>query len=462
MFHHQRWRPLCVALFVHITAIVGTSVLCGGVAQAQLPRPAAPPPGRLQLNFQIRRPEGTPAAYPVAPGNAPAAVPVAIVTLDRPLAAYVVRENRRGENVDIARTPVTLSKGELLVTKTSVSKPVYEKDGTTRQNLGYEVHFVDDRGAARACHLVGSVGGGGMRLAQDDGVFSADLYIELQDNSNATEGYDLPQAAHLLVTASVDRVDPDVFDIATTNAWTKVALSALNPVDPVPVTVRASVDLQGLVLDLPVVRPTLLLSMDPRNVVGFGLETATVTVQTQGLLRPKGRKVVVAPTRGRVANPALVLDDNGTAQTTVRSQGFGDVVVGVTSASMAAYRQTLGTFDTPMRFGVFAFFGGALGGLVRLGVKLQREGLPRAWRTVGLVALHVGFGAVVGLAAAILVAVGFNVLPLALRAPAGAAEGVVAGTALLGALLGANWLPGQGGSGPPPAGAPAAVTSRNA
>jgi hypothetical protein len=351
-----------------------------------------------------------------------------------PVAAYIVSAKNPPRVVDLADAPVRLTPGELLVTKSS-EKAIFlpasaaTREGAKRVLLPYEMRFLERSGEVRTSRVVAEIAGGGLRVAAKGVTFLGELFVELEDTTDRTASYPLPQPAELLVTAAVDRVLPSVFRIERTNQWTSVKLEAGHPRDPVTVKIQASTDKSGLEFEVPVLRPQLALKVSPRRVYGLGLETAIISVLANDLPDPSGRGITLSATQGRLGTTQLKLDETATASTDIRSIGIGQTEIEAVSPPLVGARSSELEFVWPTAFLVAAILGGGIGGALRH-LQATRKSSPqrRGW-TLDLLA-----GVLAGLAIGVLYAIGINVLRVAPTATAG--EALVFGLAVLGGLWG--------------------------
>lgn len=260
---------------------------------------------------------------------------------------------------------------------------------------------------------------GGLFVSSDASGFGGLIHVGLQDLSNPPEAYDLESPIDLLVSAAAEEVSPRQLAIRHTGLpFAEVSIQARAPEDSVEVAVRASGTNERATLDLPVVRPQLELSVSRGRIQGFGLETSEVVVRAVGLREPGGR--VVTLTSGEGTEPvgtldtALVkLDEQGVGSTTIRSLSRGASSVAASSPPLAPARTDI-TFTWPVAFVVASVLGGVVGAFLgrhQGSEKGRRRGLPRVLIV----------GALTGIVAVVLYAVGVNVLPVQPVATAGEA-----------------------------------------
>ena len=181
---------------------------------------------------------------------------------------------------------------------------------------------------------------------------------------------------------------------------------------------------------MPVRRPTLVLEISPPSIQGFGVDTAIVSVRMEGVQDAAGRSVSLASTQGRLKPaPAVTLDAQGTASSTLRSESVGSATVTASANGVQPQTRTV-TYVWPVRFLVFSLLGGCAGAFVKgrtMSGKKSKGSLR--WLAVG---------AASGLVFAVATAIGINLLPWTPTATM--SDALVFGVAALGTFLGAGTL----------------------
>lgn len=354
------------------------------------------------------------AAPSAASAPAPAATPgvarplaMEVITLkERPELAAILRKSEAPKPVDVANVP-PLQRGELLISKTSKAPEVVAatRQGARAFRLPYAARFVDPGGALRTVEMVAEVGGGGLRLVGGAQAFAGELFVRLRDRDTPRAQGELPQAIEVLTTAPLDSVQPALLQITTLDRWYRVALESKYPPQSVSIKLRASGDVTGLELDVPVSRPRLVLEV-PDSVSGFGLGAATVTVRSEALPAPSGRLVVLSPSMGQLTLTQLTLNEHGVASTELRSSGLGSASISATSSPLVETVREV-RFAVPLSFLVSALLGGSIGAMVAF--VRRREELAGSQRWLELVS-----GVLIGLLVAVLGALGVNVTGIAL------------------------------------------------
>jgi hypothetical protein len=231
--------------------------------------------------------------------------------------------------------------------------------------------------------------------------------------------------------------DPDIVETnKTAPPFEVIRVATATPESDVKVTVRSSVNPEGVQLVLQVQRPRLNVSISPARIQGFGLEVADVVVQSNSPPETRGATVLLASDTGRIEPLSFTLDDSGIARATIRSVSTGRATV---TASGSPFEPGAGQsveFVFPWSFLVSALVGGLAGGIVRKGAR-WRAALSQS-ATELLVAVLTGaivFG---------LFALGVNLFAVSL--PQHGGEVLVFVVAALGAFIGTKLLPGAAGS----------------
>jgi hypothetical protein len=221
---------------------------------------------------------------------------------------------------------------------------------------------------------------------------------------------------------------PEVADVATTSPpFTAILVFATDPRDSVELQVFSNLSTKPVVLSLPVERARLFLRAK-KNLQGWGLESADVTVSASDGPASKGQVVVLEAPLGNLTPEQVRLGDDGTAIASLRSESIGVVDVTASSARLSPAKERF-NFEFPLRFLLSAVVGGIAGGLLRRGLK--RGGLKSLLSDLllGVVAGALIFG---------LYALGVNVTGFQL--PRSGGELLVAVVAALGAFGGTRLL----------------------
>lgn len=247
----------------------------------------------------------------------------------------------------------------------------------------------------------------GKALTRDraSGEFSGSIRVGVADLSSLAEGLRLsaPMAFDVL---EADLADPPQVTLDTTSPPLKtIRIRTMEVVEPFVVHVASRFELQGIPVTLRI-SPTLRIQTDRKAIQGFGLETTKVEVWTVGVAHPQGRAVRLrADPSAHFAQSSLRLDEDGHAETLLRSDAAGTVTLTASMAGLADADYAL-RFDRPWRTLAFSLAGGLVGGLIRVAPRL-RPGIRLRHPAIALF-VSVLIGALV-FALAVL---GVNVLPV--------------------------------------------------
>ena len=279
-----------------------------------------------------------------------------------PISASVFAASGVAKAVDLAAQELVLKPGELLVTQTadSITRTTprrVSEAGTIRLELPLQAFYVNEAGELKESGLAAEIAGGGLRINDDGSGFKGQVFVALEDERDRTATYRFDNPASLLVTAAVDDVDPEQFDLAGTNDWRQVSLFARSPDDLVTLRIRASVVPKSLDITVPIIRPTLTISGSPPSVQGLGLQEMTITVDAHDMPNPNDRTVTLTSTRGKLESTTVKLDSNGVATTTLRSIGAGPVTVAARSQGFAPSESEGLKFSWPFGFLVAMLMG---------------------------------------------------------------------------------------------------------
>lgn len=279
------------------------------------------------------------------------------------------------------------------------------------------------------------------RFDQRGNRFIGNLFVQLRDLDAPTEVREIGSTIRVAVNADVDEISPGaILDIDQTNRFRNVTLAAISPRDPtvVELTPERSADAQELVLG--VSRPHLQVQLGKSRILGFGLETTTVTVRIPGIETALQEAVTVSSETGHLDRNVLGIDkQTHVASTRLRSRGTGTDVITAELGRFAAGTDSI-DYELPWTWLIAVLLGIAVGIGIRLTMRDSRH--PKTG-----VVFNIAIGALGGLLTAVLYALGVNVLSLPL--PGGFSEGLTFVLSALGGWGFPRWLAALG---PRPAG----------
>jgi hypothetical protein len=275
----------------------------------------------------------------------------------------------------------------------------------------------------------------GLALHADIPGYSGTVWIAIQDIKNRQAIFDFTAPITVILTGMGLELAPERFQFLKANDFQPFRVSILNPPDPVILNAR----LTGIPNDLtsatplvevplPVYKPRLEVRLSTKDIAGFGLDTATVTIQANGYVTPEGHKVRLKA-KGRLDSTVLTLDRQGFAQTTIRSAGIGADSVQASTSDNSAVSESF-QYIFPWAF----FISTVLGALIGASIERMQSKRPH-----GTWLRRLLLGILVGLAFTLLFAVGISGLQWILPS-AKSGEAVIAAIALAGAFGGFRLL----------------------
>lgn len=288
-------------------------------------------------------------------------------------------------------------------------------------DLGYELTVAGSGGEPRRLRALVEVEGGGLRYDPARRAYVGTVVIGLVDEENPGDMRHLGDSVWVQITGNVRSVRPVLLDNVNF-PFDQVELAADDPrADSVLIRVRPSFDPGGVPMWIPVQLARLTLQASPERLAGFGLEKSELIIHSPGV---DSIPVTLASQRGKPRpNRLWVTATGGVAQ--LRSAGVGSDVVTVMSGPYVG-RISL-EYHWPIAFLLAALIGGLIGGVLNA-LSTNRESDRRTIAFLGLQ------GALTGLMAAVLYAVGINVLNWAPDAEYG--EALMFALAFIGGLMG--------------------------
>jgi hypothetical protein len=352
----------------------------------------------------------------------------------RPLnaSALVVRRGHPIASLPAGVDSMRLRPGDYFILRTAAGVRRIERAGAVSFEFPLLFSGLDAAGAALDARPNVEVEGGGLRYVPGRGDFAGSIMLGLLSVSAPASTQRLGRRVNVLITATADSLDSAQVTLDHTNLPFKrirlVALSA--PPDTVLVHIRTDLDTGIVTIPVPVLRPTLKLSANPKRIAGFGLEDATLAIETQAVGRPETLVVTVTASKGKVASPQVPLSRAGTASSSIRSRGLGRDTVTAMSQPLRPGVDVV-DFVFPWGFLIAAVLGGIVGGLIHQ-AQAKRSGRRQARLRVFLAG--VGVAALAGIVVAAAYALGINWLDI----PSGKATGeaLVFVTSALGAIRG--------------------------
>lgn len=265
--------------------------------------------------------------------------------------------------------------------------------------------------------------GGGLRYDPEQQAYVGTILFGLVDRDHPAETGALPNRVRLQISGDVQSLD--AVELSQINIpFRQIALRVQRPRgDSVLVRIRPTFDpTGGSVISIPVLRNPFAVRASPRRIAGFGLEISELMVQTTR--RADTLPVVIASDRAK-PSPAQLNADHDGAMSRVRSSGVGQDTIRVASGDFEEI--VVVQYAWPIAFLLAALFGGLVGGVLNA-LSTHRRSDPRTVAFLG------GQGALTGGVAAVLYAVGINVVGWAPSAEYG--EGLMFAVAFISGLMG--------------------------
>jgi len=263
-----------------------------------------------------------------------------------------------------------------------------------------------------------------------NGSFRAELIVSLVATGDSAD-VALPSPVELTVVVEGGEAKPNVLKFESLGQAQTVSLTIPAARDEVTVTVDLSrLDATPFKLVLSTRRGKLTMSATPREILGYGLGTATILIEADELV-PTRSAIGLEADSGTLDPLRPTLDDQRGATATLRSDGLGTCTVRAPRwDDPRGTANTTVAYKAPIVFFVFALLGGVLGSALRV-FRLRKQ---RAWGR----AIAVGTGA--GLLGAVLWALGLRVLTLD-WSPATSEFAAFGISALVGLGFGTFWQP---------------------
>lgn len=303
-----------------------------------------------------------------------------------------------------------------------------EPAATASTPIAYELGYEIGMGAPEGEHFhilvpIVEIEGGGLRYDPAQQAYVGTILFGLVDRDHPAETGALPNRVRLQISGDVQSLD--AVELSQINIpFRQIALRVQRPrADSVLVRIRPTFDpTGGSVISIPVLRNPFAVRASPRRIAGFGLEISELMVQTTR--RVDTLPVVIASDRAK-PSPAQLNADHDGAMSRVRSSGVGQDTIRVASGDFEEI--VVVQYAWPIAFLLAALFGGLVGGVLNA-LSTHRRSDPRTIAFLG------GQGALTGGVAAVLYAVGINVVGWAPSAEYG--EGLMFAVAFISGLMG--------------------------
>ena len=237
--------------------------------------------------------------------------------------------------------------------------------------------------------------------------FKGRLGLGVLSETHPAASGSIGQSVSFSLAGDADSIIPTQLEIDHLNLpFTNIEVEVKEPDDEVSLQVFASfAPDEPEEIRLASSRPKLGISIAPTSIDGFGLAVADVRVEAHRSYA--GRTVSLGYEKGRVEQSVLTLDDNGNAQTQLRSQFIGETEVTASGYPFVGASASIG-FGWPVALFVMGILGALGGAFVRKFAKSAPEE-------------KLGVAVFCGFLGAVLAALGVNFLNLPVTLPAGEA-----------------------------------------
>ena len=267
--------------------------------------------------------------------------------------------------------------------------------------------------------------------------FVGSLFVQLKDLNEPGGTRSIGSRIRVAVSADVDDINPGtLMEFNETNRFQDIAFAVAAPQDPTLVKLTPERLATPQELAFGVSRPALKVSLGKEKILGFGLETTTVTVHFEGASNPPEAAITVSSQTGHLSNNAINADPaSRVASTHLRSRGTGKDEI---TAELAPF--DIGSddiyYEQPWSWLVAVLLGVLAGVGIRLAMR-ARQSPPTS-----SLAFNISISICGGIVTAILYALGVNILPIPL--PSGFSEGLTFILSALGGWVFPVWLEALG------------------
>jgi hypothetical protein len=345
---------------------------------------------RPGVDATVRRPASAESAArpPAATVDLPAVrARVAAVTDVR-----VLRQDGAIEAPPATTRTITLRRGDVLaVRRDEPAQPERAPDGTLTVPSSTILYALDAAGRTRELGIIHRTAGLFWQPARSR--FEGELFVGVLDRQNPRASGPLGATVLVQLLAAPGAVDPTQLELTRIGQPLQpVTIAVGDPEDPFSVQVVSQIDLDLPNATLPVRRPRLSIAA-PARIQGLGVGDAVVTVSASGASVPPRATITLSLDNGWLADPTLVLRDDGTATTRVRSAGIGSGTLRVVTNPYEATPMKI-DYTVPVGFLAATVLGAMLGAIVLVYMLGRNESATR-WSRLRdwVVGVVIGVGA---------------------------------------------------------------------
>lgn len=235
--------------------------------------------------------------------------------------------------------------------------------------------------------------------------FESEIAVGVEAASGPSGTTDLPPNTSIQLFAANATVEPDLHSLEHTNApFPKSVVWSRTPPDTVQLTLAMSFDRERVVLDIPVVRPSVKITAREK-LPGWGVGATRVAITLEGYAGSQSKQVLLSTSKGEFRESNIEVARDQSRLVWFRSSGTGLATITAECAGLKPTSQTI-TFGLPIGFFLTAIIG-AVGGAWTKGV-LSKNPKSKGSR-IRLVA-----SVIVGLLAALTWVLRMDLLPVRL------------------------------------------------
>lgn len=286
------------------------------------------------------------------------------------------------QRLPAAESRVELQPEQILSVATGMPAIKTEQQGQISTASPTMLFALDGNRGVRVLSLVHRTAG--LHWMPDKQAFVGQLLIGLVDRLDSQASEPLQAVVPVQLLAAPEALSTKTVTIDRIGIpFQSVDVRLESPDDPFAITLVSSYDGSVPAAQLKINRPHLMLT-GPKSIQGLGIEVARITVQGRNTrLRPQ-EALTFELDRPGLLQDTVSVDEDGTAEVRIRSNGLGEANLSLASGVYAADPKKL-QLVPPWPFALSTLAGAALGALVF--AQRARGSRPRRW----LLGLIIGF-----------------------------------------------------------------------
>ncbi len=278
-----------------------------------------------------------------------------------------------------------------------------------------------------------------LRYVESKDRFVGDIFLQLRDMAAPNAVKNISTAISIAVSGPLDEIKPTaILNIKKTNTFQEVKLEVRNPEEPTIIQLTPAHSAAPLEVKFGVSRLGLTVSVGQNPILGYGLETTTVTVRATGMEDIPPGAISITSKKGQLDQNTITFDEHGVASTTIRSGSVGEDTITAKLSPFSPGSVTV-TYTPPWSWLAAVLIGAVLGIALRVTMRMKHPDMK------GGLVFDISIGLLGGLFTALLYALGVNILGLSL--PSGYSEGLTLLLSGLGGWVFPGWLSKLGSKG---------------